>query len=125
MGEPFGTCVFPKCLCSQRAWWSVVWLELTGGENPFWSLGRPGLGKAVLNLQIQALGKFLYVWKGLEIKRARFQLRECWLGFPLGIVFCVNFLKTFTSFCQQGQRQIDPGDEVAERVGQSRGQNHS
>lgn len=37
------------------------------------------------------------------------------VGLPLGIVFCVNFLKTFKSFCQQGQRQIDPGDEVAER----------
>lgn len=32
-----------------------------------------------------------------------------------GIVFYVNFLKSFKPFCQQGQRQIDPGDEVAER----------
>lgn len=37
------------------------------------------------------------------------------LAFPPGMVFSVNFLKTFKSFCQPGQRQIDPGDEVAER----------
>lgn len=99
--------------------WSSLTVGTVSGPQ-----GHPGLGEAVLNLQIQALGKFFYVWKGLEIKRAGFQLQECW-PFPLGIIFCVNFLKTFKSFCQQGQRQTDPGDEVAERAVQSRGQSHS
>lgn len=31
----------------------------------------------MLNLQIQALGKFFNIWKGLEIKRAGFQHCEC------------------------------------------------
>lgn len=57
----------------------------------------------MLNLQIQALGKFFYIWKGLEVKRAGFQHHECWLGFPLGIVFWVNFLKTLHHFANQGR----------------------
>lgn len=44
------------------------------------------------------------------MKRAGFQHREC-RAFSL----CVNFLKTFKPFCQQGQRQMDSGDEAAER----------
>lgn len=66
-------------------------------------------------MNLQALGRFFYIWKGLEIERVGFQHGECQASPPRPSAGIVNFLKSFKPFCQQGQRQTDPGDEVAER----------
>lgn len=51
-------------------------------------------------MNLQALGRFFYIWKGLETERVGFQHGECRASTPphthsAGIVFCVNFLKSF------------------------------